>query len=504
MNWLEQFKAARRAAVPIIIIECAEYASVMSVIMASIDAPILSWDVVRGVNGINESGKANAGRFCAAGGVTQSAAMKTGNPVDALSIAVPVMEGGAILFMANLQMWFGLPDGSKNAIIQAVANVRDAFKINKRTLVLLCQGMKPPAELANDVITIDVPLPNETELTQIIKEVHVAGGLPEPLEGILGNAINAVSGLSSFAAEQVASMCLRKEGLILEEMWARKKSIIKQQSGLDAPDNPSSFESIGGLASIVDYGRLILGGKRRPKLCVLIDEVDKQMAGLGDSNGINADTLGVLLSSIQDNGWDGFVLPGFPGTGKTEFAKAMGKEAGGLFLTMDLGAAKGKFVGDSEQAIRGAVKVLKAMGGDRVLFVMTCNDMSSIRPELLSRMQYGTYFFDVPSEEEKLPIWKIHMKKYGLMEQDIPQTPDWTGREIAAACRRADEFSLSLVQVAPRIVSAVKNMGTRKADALRRQASDGQWLSANTGRPYARRRDPRAVARAIENSAGDN
>jgi AAA+ superfamily predicted ATPase len=191
---------------------------------------------------------------------------------------------------------------------------------------------------------------------------------------------------------------------------------------------------------------------------------------------------------MQDNNWDGITLPGFAGTGKTEWAKALGHEAGGMFLSMDLGGAKGGIVGDSERMIRQALSMLKAMGGENVMFVATCNDMSILqrKPELLRRLAYGIHFFDLPTKEEQVPIWDLYMKKFELPKQELPACDGWTGAEIKKVCKLADEFGLPLTQVAGRITPVCRTMGDG-VKRLRDQAEKGGWLSAKTGSPYTAR-----------------
>lgn len=484
MKYLDRFRAARRSAVPIVVIRTADYNAPIEAIKKvyeGSDVPILQWDISRGVNGNNELGR-KAAAAVNANDQQQPPPMVTSNPSEALQRALSNMPKKSILFMMNLQIILESLDDNRISVIQGVWNCRDAFKSTERTLVLLVPDLKVPPELSNDVVFLDVPLPTEGELGSIVLAQFRAAGLQAPEKEVVLKAQDAISGLSSFSAEQVTAMSLSREGLDLKAMWDRKKSIIQQTGGLTVHTGVSSFDELGGLDNIKAYLRLIIAGKKPPKLVVLLDEIEKQTAGQYDSSGTGMDAIGVLLSNMQDNGWGGILLPGISGTGKTECGKAMGAEAGGLFLTLDLGGMKDKFVGNSEKMVRAAMKMLWAMGGPNVFFIATSNSMDAIKPELKSRFTYGTFFFDLPTDGERLLIWDIHMRAFEIKRQVLPKDFGWTGREIKACCARADELGITLQKAAEFISPVYKAMGDGLS-VLRKSAHD-KYLSAATAGYY--------------------
>ena len=54
------------------------------------------------------------------------------------------------------------------AVIQGLANLRNEFKANRRTLVLLARDIKLPSLLSEDVPVLDDPLPNDSEIKGVI------------------------------------------------------------------------------------------------------------------------------------------------------------------------------------------------------------------------------------------------------------------------------------------------------------------------------------------------
>jgi len=473
MNMLDTFKAARRSGCPIVAIRTPDsHATIGEILKAQEKYPVLRWDVCRGIVGLNAAG--SEAESTINGGLEP--AIATGNPVEALQLSLAKAPQGSIIFMHNLGMILELNDSSRIPVIQGISNVRDAFKSSLRTLVLIGPDVKLPPELSGDSITLDVELPNPEALAAIAKGIHKAGQVPEPSKSDMSRIVAAVRGLSSFAAEQSLAMALTQKGMNIPMLWDQKKAIIERAGGLKVSKSAVTFDSLGGLESIKGFAKMILGGRRVPKLVVLIDEIEKQMAGLGDSNGINQDAFGQLLAAMQNNNWSGMLLPGFPGTGKTEFANALGNEAGGLFIQMDLGGTKGSLVGQSEKMIRNAIQMLLAMGGEDVMFVGTCNSMAGLRPELKRRFGHGTFFFDLPTKKELVPIWDIYRQKFDIAEEP-PDCSDWTGAEVRKCSQLAWELDIPLTKAAKFITPVAKIMG-EEADKLRKSAHM-RYLSAS-------------------------
>jgi hypothetical protein len=480
MKYLDQFRTARRCGAPIVVIRTADYSSAVQEIKklySDKKVPLLQWDICRGVIGVNQLG-VEAASLVNDNDQGQPAAMVTNNPADALPRALERMPKGSVLLMLNLHIILeSRDDGARMTTTQGVWNCRDAFKSSDRTLVILCPDLKIPSELSNDIVTIDVPLPTRDELGVIVGSQFKAAGVQMPEEPLIQRAIDAVSGLSEFSAEQAVAMSLSREGLDYESLWAQKRATIKQLGGLSVESRRVKFADLGGLFQVKGLMEMIIRGKNCPRLVVRLDEIDRQTSGTNDSSGVGGDAYGQLLTGMQDYGWDGILLPGFAGTGKTELGNAMGTEAGGLYLSMDLGGMLDKFVGESQKKIRAALRMLYAMGGEKVFFIGTTNRAEAIRPELKSRFQYGTIFFDLPTKEEQEPIWGIYVKHYGIKPQAMPKCVGWTGREIRACCKRADELGVSLIQAAAFISPVVKTMGDEVYKL--RKSAHGKFLSAS-------------------------
>lgn len=153
----------------------------------------------------------------------------------------------------------------------------------------------------------------------------------------------------------------------------------------------------------------------------------------------------------------GIMLLGVQGSGKTAVAKALAQSWGVGLIKLDVGKVFAGLVGESEKRMRQALAQIDAAGGvivideidkslsgagssdktdggttNRVISTMltwlseahpgsfliaTANDITALRknhPELLRKGRFDEIWFsDVPNQEEREEIFKIHLKKRG-------------------------------------------------------------------------------------------
>jgi len=133
-------------------------------------------------------------------------------------------------------------------------------------------------------------------------------------------------------------------------------------------------------------------------------------------------------------------------------------------------------VGASGERLRSALKVVDAVTNGRSLWIATCNSIGALPPELRRRFTLGTFFFDLPSPDERAAIWKIYTDKYGV-SGELPHDDGWTGAEIKECCRKAYRLKLTLRESAEYIVP-VSRSAAEQVKTLRQQAS-GKFISAS-------------------------
>jgi hypothetical protein len=484
---LQQLKAARRVSVPIVSINTPDPAETITTMAAALaGGVIIAWDIVDGLRAVNRPAElaAKAKDEATPAEMAVAALLGTfdqtqGNPIELFRTAKRLPKD-AILFVSMADRLMTDP-----SVIQAIWNLRDLFKANGRMLVLLSAAGQLPPELAGDVVSLDEPLPEADRLATIVRESHDQVDLKIDDAGI-ALAVEAVQGLPAFQAEQTVAMSLKRSGIDLGALWERKRKQIEQTPGLKVQREPVKFSDIGGVEVIKSFLSRILGGKTRPNAIVFIDEIEKFMAGSGgggDSSGVSQDQLGQLLSYMQDQSAAGCIFVGPPGSAKSMVAKATGSEAGVPTISLDLGGMKGSLVGQSEQNLRNALKVITAVSNGRTLWIATCNAIADLPPELRRRFTLGTFFFDLPDADERASIWDLYLRNYSLKKGKVPDE-GWTGAEIRQCCDIAWRLGCT-VDEAGRYVVPVSKSASEQLERLRK-AAEGRFLSASKPGVYSR------------------
>ena len=470
MKTSDQVRAARRVSVPLIAIATPDPAATMETIVKDIEAPVLAWDIVRGVQPANEAGHA------AVEATFGGEAKNITDPAAMLDRAARLPKE-TVLFVLQAHRYLEGP--AAEAVVQAVWNLRDVFKADTRTLVLLGPPFRLPAELQQDVLVLDEALPDGEQLKAIVAAQYQAAQLEPPGIAVLDRAVDALRGLAAFPAEQVTAMSLRKSGLDLDALWERKRRMIEQTPGLSVNRSGEVYDALGGLDNAKLFGRRILAGKAAPKAVVFIDEIEKALAGAaGDSSGVSQDLLASLLSYMQDRAASGIIAVGPPGSGKSAWAKATGNTGKIPTIVFDLGGMKGSLVGQSEANIRSALKLVSAVADDNALFVATCNSIGALPPELRRRFSFGTFFFDLPTADERNIIWRIYLDRFQLPAQSLPDDGGWTGAEIRVCCDLAWRLGCTLIEASTYVVPVARS-AAHQIEALRTQAS-GRFISASS------------------------
>src|SRR5438132_295824 len=308
-------------------------------------------------------------------------------------------------------------------------------------------------------------------------------------------SVDALIGLAAFPAEQVLAMSLSKKGLDLDRLWERKCQAVEQTPGLTIWRGGETFDQIGGCENIKRFLAAVLQGREAPRVIVFVDEIEKAFAGTGtDMSGVKTELTGTMLSWMQDRGADGIIFIGPPGAAKSAVGKAAGAMAGIPTVAFDLSAMQSSLVGGSGERLRAALQVVDAISQGRSLWIATCNSIASLPPELRRRFTLGTFFFDLPTAEERETIWRIYVRKYDV-SGDLPDDEGWTGAEIKECCRKAHRLKMTLAEASRYIVPVSRSAG-EQIKALRQMAS-GKFISASTPGVYRYEEEMAAQGRRV-------
>lgn len=474
MQFTQQFTAARRVSTPLVTVQTFDAKSSINGVRKTLKendkSALLLWDAVHGLKPLNDSGTEELAAIL--NGVSPEATISL---VETLRLSESCTQD-VIIFLSNTHLLWSEP-----TVIQAIWNLRDGFKANGNMLVMLCTpGAKLPAELVNDVLVLEEPLPTPSELGQTIEDTFKFAKKKAPSEAVMSKAVDALIGLPAFPAEQSTAMCLDMSTgtLNVKDLWDRKRTIISQTPGLSVYSGKASTKNIGGVENAKGFLSSVFAGIDPPKVILRMDEIEKAFAGTGtDTSGVKTELTGSMLSWMQDTEMDGMIFIGLPGVSKSELIYAYGNEAAVPVINFDLAAMQDKHVGTSGANLRAAQKTVDAISGGKVLAIATCNSINALPPELRRRFNLGIFFFDAPNAEERASIWNIYRTAYQISkEQSTPIDAGWTGAEIKECCKKAHRFRMSLAQAAQYVVPVTVSAADQ-INALRLQSS-GKYLSA--------------------------
>ncbi len=318
------------------------------------------------------------------------------------------------------------------AVIRRLKEIALQLKNSFKTIILVSPVLEIPAELEKEVTMLNFPLPAREDLAalldKIVEEVKQFKQVKVDLdEAGRERLLQAALGLTLGEAENVFAKIIVKDerlsGDDVNEVFAEKQQIIRKSGLLEYYATNETFSHVGGLAVLKDW--------LQKRAVAFTDEA--RAFGLPSPKGI-------LMLGVQ-------------GCGKSLSAKAVSCLWQLPLLRFDMGRMFGSLVGSSEENVRRAIAVAesvapailwvdeidKAFAGSQgsgatdggttarvfgtfltwlsektapVFVVATANDISQLPPELLRKGRLDEIFFvDLPSQEERAEIFRIHLAK---------------------------------------------------------------------------------------------
>ena len=307
-------------------------------------------------------------------------------------------------------------------VIAWLTEVRDVLAATGRTVIFLGPELDVPPALANDVTTIEFPLPDDDAIehsVQFVMDGHDFDDVALP------SIVSACRGMTQQQVEDRVALALRKFKMLngdAAKLILREKADLLRRSGLLKYQEPPE----GGLA--------LIGGNDAVKAHIVRDKAcfteEARVFGIDPPRGI--------------------MLTGISGCGKTAISLAAAAELGVPLIQFDVGNMMSKWVGESEANTRNALRQVEAMapcvlqidevekgfgsvGGDGdsgaslrtfgtllkwmsertcpTYIIMTANDVSKLPPEFTRKGRideiFGVY---LPTPEEREEIFAIHLR----------------------------------------------------------------------------------------------
>jgi hypothetical protein len=413
-------------------------------------------------------------------GASSAASPEANDPLAALR-ALPALadrNGTALLLLHQFHRFLANPE-----VVQTMFNQLVAGKQQRTFLLVLSPLVQIPVELEKLFVVLQHALPDRQQLEGIVRELTSDAPDDLPQGDAFQRVLDAASGLTRYEAEAAFALSLTRHNSIRpENIWDMKAQTLRKNNLLTLHRGPECFASLGGLDSLKDFCRRALRSGR----------------------------------SVKPRG---ILLLGVPGSGKSCFAKALGKETGRPTLLLDMGTLLGSLVGQSEANLRHALRIADAMApcvlfcdeiekalsgvgsqGDSgvstrlfgnlltwlsdhdsdVFFIGTANDISRLPPEFVRAERFdGTFFVDLPEGKEKDNIWAMYRQHFAIPEsQARPDDTDWTGAEIRSCCRLAALLDVPLTQAAHHVVPVA--VTAAEAVVRLRSWASGRCLSASS------------------------
>ena len=387
-------------------------------------------------------------------------------------------------------------------ITRMLRNLSVLLRQNPHTIVLSSGAWIPHHDLDEALTILDLPLPQEPELRQLINNIAKATG--KSIENdVLEELTHACSGLSEARVRQVAARALAQRGKMgredLAEVIEEKRQSIARSEVLEYCETKATPADIGGLDALKSW-------------------LDQRHEAFSDE----ARTFGLPLPR-------GVLLVGPQGTGKSLTAKAIAHSWSMPLLRLDVGRLFAGVVGASEARTREAIQRAEAMapcvlwideidkgfGGDprsdggtsqrvlanfltwmaektsAVFIVATANGVERLPGELIRKGRFDEIFMlELPSSQERFSILNLHIQQrrpnlnlpiqtvvgrtQGFSGAELEQTVIEAMHKAFAERRELEEYDLILAasQLVPLSRTAKEQLNALK-----------EWASSGRARP---------------------
>jgi hypothetical protein len=350
------------------------------------------------------------------------------------------------------------------SLIRSIRNTIAALRITQRSLVFVSPTSNLPEEFAKDIYVMRLPLPDQTEMIDIIESAIELVAMTDEMKQCkvemepsdVRDLADAMAGLTADQADSVIrqGMAIYKEisPLLLPLVNAEKDAIITA-SGLLVPVKETRRADTGGL----------------PLLMERIERNDRHLTAAARDFGLAPPKP--------------LLIVGMPGTGKSITATSVGDGKRKVFR-MEMANLLHSELGASENHLADLFSLVETLGGDNMGIVLhidevnlmwgqgdasadgggtvqrmmgslltwleeqtsayivaTANSFDGLPPQFMRR--FDIWFVDFPNRTARKEILGIHIRKRNRNPEDFDldraadMTADWTGSELEEVVNEA-------------------------------------------------------------------
>jgi len=321
-------------------------------------------------------------------------------------------------------------------------------------IIILCSQITLPAELEPYVTLLHFPLPDREEVKEILQDfLKRHGEEPRDINADFYETVKALQGLTSFEIKSILAKAheavpmIGKEGL---DFINQEKQQIVQKSGLLELIRIKDTEQLVGMKGLTEYIE-----SYKP----VFEHIDL------------AERHKVFVPN-------GVMIFGMPGCGKSLSAKFAARTYNMPLLRLDVGKMLGKFIGESENNLRRAIRAAEAAApcvlwvdeiekafagvgensgaGDvttrmfgyfltwmqekesAIFIVATANKIEKLPPEFLRKGRFDEIFkVNFPDRNEQRAILETHVRSRSSKTPDI----DWNAVLNSFPQKKRDKYS---------------------------------------------------------------
>ncbi|NDG75273.1 MAG: AAA family ATPase [Synechococcaceae bacterium WB8_1B_136] len=489
--WADHLDLLIRARTPILWIRSQEEERSTALVAAAArrlgNRLLLRWDFIAGLSGLpGREGEAARNPLAA---------------LDGLNALQP--DQPAILVLHDFHRY-----ADDSGICRKLRNLATQLRQQPHTLVVTAADWQLPRELEECITLLDLPLPHQNEIRELLQSIGQASGQSLPPE-LLEQLTHSCSGLSEQRIRQVAARGLARRGQLgvgdLEEVLEEKRQAIARSELLEYCPSEATPADIGGLDALKRW-------------------LEQRQLAFSDE----ARRYGLPLPR-------GVLLVGPQGTGKSLTAKAIAHSWSMPLLRLDVGRLFAGLVGASEARTRDMIQRAEAMapcvlwideidkgfgsadggrsdGGtsqrvlaslltwmaeksSAVFVVATANGVDKLPPELLRKGRFDEIFLlDLPDAAERRAILDLQLRRrrpnHQLpLEVVVDRTAGFSGAELEqvvieamhqAFSERREFTEADLIGAAAQLVPLART-AREQLEALQ------QWASSGRARPASSR-----------------